>query len=261
MLNRSAEAAQTEITKVQPIAGQFPRFAPWLMLAARPALALLSFGLVLLLMRALKVPDALIEIRNWWTVYGTLVDLGCLAILVWLLKREGIRLKDLIGFEKKAWKRDVLIGLAIFALVFPVCVFGGGMLAGLIAYGNLNPALPEFTFIRQLPLLAALYSKILWWPLWSLTEELTYNGYTLPRLQKVTGSRWLPVLLVSAFWSLQHSFMPWVNPQHALYLFLMFVPLTLALQVIFLKVRRLAPMIVGHWLMDLASALFMIQIG
>ncbi len=240
--------------------GLIPSYAPWVMLVARPAFAFLAYWIVLFFFTQFKVPEARIAIRNWWTVYGTLVDLGCLALLFWLTRREQIHIRDLVSFIRSKLKADILLGLGIFVIVFPICVFGGGMLAGLIAYGSTNPELPEFTFIRNLPLLAALYSRILWWPLWSLTEELTFNGYTLPRLNLITGSRWLSVILVSFFWSLQHSFLPWVNPQHGLYLFLMFVPLTIALQIIYLKVRRLTPVIIGHWLMDLTSALFMIQV-
>src|SRR5690348_6684184 len=34
---------------------------------------------------------------KWWTVYGTLVDLGCLALMSAFLRKEGVRLRDLIG--------------------------------------------------------------------------------------------------------------------------------------------------------------------
>lgn len=250
------EALQTRLA-----AGRISRFGPFLMLFARPALALLAQGITLLLFAQLNVPNANITVRNWWTVYGTLVDLGCLGLLLWLTRREGVRLRDLVSFAKSKLKTDALIGLGIIALVFPVCVFGGGMLASLIAYGSISPALPEFTLTRSLPLLAVLYSRILWWPLWSLTEELTFNGYALPRLKAITKSSWISVALVSFSWSLQHSFLPWVNPQHALYLFLTFVPLTIILQLIYLRVRRLTPLILSHWLMDLGSVLFMLQVG
>ena len=250
-----------EMTGSRLAEGRIPRFGPLLMLAARPALALLTYGIAVLLFTQLNIPNATVAVRNWWSVYGTLIDIGCLGLLFWLTRRERIRLIDLISFDKSKLKTDILIGLGIFVVVFPVCVLGGGMLAGLIAYGQANPELPEFTFIRSLPLLGVLYSRILWWPLWSLTEELTYNGYSLPRLQAITKSPWISVALVSFFWSIQHSFMPWVNPQHGLYLFVMFVPLTIALQLIYLRVRRLTPTIIGHWLMDLASAIFMIQVG
>lgn len=250
-----------EVVQSRLAEGRIPRFGPWLMLLARPALALFAQGAIFLLFTQLKVPNAPVAIRNWWSVYGTLIDVGCLGLLIWLTRREGIRLRDLISFSRSHLKRDVLLGLGIMIVVFPVCVFGGGMLAMRIAYGSPNPELPEATFIRTLPLLGVLYSRILWWPLWSLTEELTYNGYALPRLKALTGSTWLSVAAVAFSWSIQHSFLPWVNPQHGLYLFLTFIPLTIVLQLIYLRVRRLTPLVIGHWLMDLASAVFMLQVG
>jgi membrane protease YdiL (CAAX protease family) len=102
---------------------------------------------------------------------------------------------------------------------------------------------------------------LIWWPIWSFTEELTFQGYALPRLQSLTKHTWLSVLWVAFGWSLQHSFLPWINLEHALYLFIMFIPLTVALQLIYLRLRRLMPLIIAHWLMDLFSVLFMIQIA
>jgi membrane protease YdiL (CAAX protease family) len=237
------------------------RLAPWLMLFARPALAILAQGITILVFIQLQIQSPAVAVRNWWTVYGTLVDIGCLALLFWLTRREDIRIFDLISFDKSKLKNDILLGLGIFLVIFPLTVFGGGMLASLLAYGSLQPELPEAAFIRTLPLLAVLYSRILWWPIWSATEELIFQGYCLPRLQSLTKSTWLSVALVSFGWSLQHSFLPWINPQHALYLFITFVPLTIALQLVYLRVRRLLPLIIGHWLMDLTSVFFMVQIG
>jgi hypothetical protein len=251
----------TEAIQNRLAVGRVPRFGPFLMIIARPALALVAQAITLLILTQLNVPNTGVAVRNWWSVYGTLIDLGCLGLLVWLTRREGIRLSDLIAFSKSKLKTDIPIGLGIFMIVFPVTIIGGGMLAQLIAYGSLNPVFPEATYIRSLPLLGVLYSRILFWPVWSVTEELTYNGYALPRLKAITRSPWLSVGLVGFFWSIQHSFMPWVNPQHALYLFLTFVPLTIASQLIYLRVRRLTPLILGHWLMDLFSVLFMLQIG
>lgn len=241
--------------------GRIPRFGPLLMLFARPALLLLAQGVVLLLFLQLNVQNAAVELRNWWSVFGTLVDFGCLGLLIWLTGREGIHLLDLVGFVKSKLKTDVLLGFAIFAVVFPLTVFGGGMLAMLIIYGQINPAFPEGTFVRTLPLLAVLYSRILWWPIWSFTEELTYTGYALPRLNEMTKSPWLSVVVVSFFYSIQHSFLALADFRYGFYMFLTFVPLTIALGVIYLRLRRLTPLIIGHWLMDLFSVLFMLQIG
>jgi hypothetical protein len=241
--------------------GRIPRFGPVLMLIARPALILIAQGLTFLLFKQIDIPNASVAVRNWWSVYGTLADLGCLGLLIWLTRREGIGLRDLIGFVKAKLKTDIPIGLGIIFVVFPVAVFGFGRIAMLIAYGSVTPEFPEATFTRTLPLLAVLYSRILWWPIWSATEEMTYNGYALPRLQAMTRSTWLPVGLVSIFFSLQHSFLPWAGFQYAFYMFILFIPLTIALELIYLRVRRLTPLFIGHWMMDFFSAMFMLQIG
>ena len=240
---------------------RIPRLAPFLILLARPGLAILAQGIFILVFIQGGVPAPTTAVRHWWTVYGTFIDLGCLGILFWLTRHEGIRLFDLLSFDKTKIKKDILIGVGIFLVVFPLSVFSGGLVGGWLAYGSLNPTFPDGGFIRVLPLWAVWFSRIFWWPLWSLTEELTFQGYALPRLQALTRSTWLSVALVSCDWSLQHSFLPWIDPRHALYLFITFIPLTIAMQLIYLRVRRLPPLIVGHWLMDFVSVLFMVQVG
>jgi uncharacterized protein len=231
------------------------------MLVSRSAFILLFQGITLLLLRQFSVPNPSVAIRGWWPVYGTLVDFGCLAILFWLTRREGTHIFDLIGFVKSKFFTDFPRGLGIFIIVFPLTIFGGGMLAMLIAYGHLNPVFPENTYMRTLPLLALLYSRILWWPLWSATEEITYNGYALPRLIAMTKSPWLSVAIVSFFFSIQHSFLMLAGFQFGFYMFLTFVPLTIAMELIYLRIRRLPPLIVAHWLMDLSNVLFLFQVG
>jgi len=196
-----------EATQSRFLEGRVPRYGPILMLLARPTLLLLVQGIIFLLFKQLNIQNAAVAIRNWWTVFGTLADFDCLGLLIWLTRREGIGLRDLIGFARSKLKFDIPLGLGIFVIVFPLTVFGGGMLAMLIVYGSLNPVFPEGTYIRTLPLLAVLYSRILWWPLWSFTEEMTYNGYALPRLIALTHSPWLSVVIVSFFFSIQHSFL------------------------------------------------------
>lgn len=252
----SSEAIQSRLAEVRT-----PRFGPVLMLFARSTFILLAQGITLFLLWQFDVQSPTLALRNWWSVYGTLADFGCLGLLLWLTRREGIRLRDLIGLAKGKLKTDILLGLGIFFLVFPLTIFICGRLAMLITYGNVSPEFPEFTFIRSLPLWAVLYSRLLWWPLWSVTEELTYNGYALPRLVAMTKSRGLSIAIVAFFYSLQHSFHSLATLQYGLYMFLLFIPLTVALGIIYLRVRRLLPLIVGHWLMDLVTVLFMLQVG
>ncbi len=252
----SLESIQSRLARIR-----IPRYGPMLMLFSRSALILLAQGITYLLLKQFHVPNTEVALRNWWSVYGTLVDVGCLGLLVWLTRREGIRLLDLVGLVKSKLKTDIPLGLAIFILVFPVTIFGLGRVAMLIAFGTLNPVFPEGTFIRTLPLLAVLYSRLLWWPIWSATEEMTYNGYALPRLIAQTKSTWLAVAVVSFFFSLQHSFLALATFRQGLYMFLAFIPLTVAIELIYLRIKRLPPLIVAHWLMDLTSAVFMLHVG
>ena len=238
-----------------------PIIAPIAIVMARPVLALTVQFIFVFLFVKLHIQSPSVSVRNWWTVYGTLIDITCLALVFRFTRLEGISLISLISFEKKKLFKDLLLGIGIFIHVFPVAVLGGSLLAGLIAYGTIQPLLPEGAFVRTLPLWAVLFSRVIWWVIWSFTEELTYQGYALPRLLAITKYKWLAIAWVSFGWSLQHSFLTYINVQHALFLFIMFVPLTLILQLIYLRLGRLMPVVVAHWLMDLTSVLFMLQVG
>jgi hypothetical protein len=220
----------------------------------RSVFILVAQGLTLLILLLFNVPNAAVAIRNWWPVYGTLVDLGCLAMLFFLTRREGIRMVDLLGLVKSRLKTDIPLGIGLFILIFPITIFGGGAIAQLIAYGRLGPAFPLYTFNDHvLPLAALLYARLIWWTIWSATEEMTYNGYALPRLVVMTRSRWLSVAMVAFFFALQHSFLMLAGWQFFLYMFLTFFPLSVAMLTAYLRVRRLPPLIVAHYLMDLSN--------
>ncbi len=195
----------------------------------------------------------------YWSVYGTIADIGCLLLLKVGMQKEGMRIADLISFDKKKLPKDILWGLGIW-FAGGLIVILGSKLAGIITYGSFTPIFPEGAYIRKLPLWAVLYSRIIWWIIWSVTEELTYNGYLLPRLQIVFGSKWKALILVCFSWSLMHCFLPFINLQHALYMFIMFIPLTLFLSIMYLVFRRLTPLIIGHWLMDLGNVFLMTTI-
>ncbi len=242
--------------------GCIPRFGPFMVLVARSAFILFAQGLTLLLLFLFNVPNPTIAIRNWWPVYGTLVDIGCLSLLYYLTRREGIHLLDLIGMVRAKLIREILLGVGLFLLIFPAAIFGGGALGQWIAFGKFNATFPQYTFNDHiLPLLAMLYARLLWWPIWSATEEMTYNGYALPRLIAITKSRWLSVAVVAFFFALQHSFLMLAGWQFFLYMFITFFPLSIAMLVAYIRIHRLPPLIVAHYLMDLSNVLFLFQVG
>ncbi len=243
-------------------AGRITFTGPLVVMAARSILIVLAQALVTFLFYLKGSPYPIKDGSLYWTVTGTLVDVGCLALMLHFTRREGIRLLDLIGIQKGKLRRDILIGIALLLVAFPVVMIGGGMLSGLIVYGSLQPAQTAALMTRPLPLWAALYSRTLWWLIWSVTEEMTYNGYALPRLQVLLGGRtWLAMVIVGVFWAFQHSFLPLVlDLKMFLYLGLQMLPLVIMAQLVYLRFRRLPANIILHWGMDFFSVMYIIKI-
>lgn len=230
---------------------------PLLVVVARSGLILAAQVVTVLWLRLLLHSWSWNAAAKWWTVYGTLVDLGCLALMAWFLRTEGIRLRDLIGRVRLRWGRDVFLGAGIFLLVFPFFILAAPVVSRLL-YGTAS--LPEFAGLaagRVLPLWAIIYSFGIWLLIWSPTEEITYQGYTLPRLEVLFGSRWRAVALVSFWWAVQHPFLPFIlDWKYFVWRFLMFLPSMVVLTLLYLKIRRLPPFFLAHWAMD-TIALFM----
>ena len=230
-------------------AGALTWRAPVLMLLARTTCAVLAQALVAAVFAMRSSPTPWRDAEPWLPVYGTLIDAGCLALLWRLTRREGLHLSDLVGFNRARLGRDVLLGLALIpaCLVF---ILGGVYGAGWILYGTLTP---PFLF-GALPLPAALYGVLVFPFLWGLTEQMTYNGYLLSRLQVVCRSTTIAIVLVSFFWSLQHAFMPLTfDAKYMTFRLLSSVPNSVFQTALYLRLRRLVPLAISHAVMDGAS--------
>ena len=201
----------------------------------------------------------------WWTVYATLVDVGCLLLLWRQTQREGIRLFDLFGLERRRLGREVLWGLLYLVVLFPILAGGGSKLASWLVYRTtqLTPGMlaPGLLSDRQLPHWAVVYSLSVFWLVWSPTEELIYQAYCAARLQVLTGSTWATVTVVGFWWAFQHSVFPLVFDWHLIaFRFLQFLPLVVVFQLIYLRTRRLPRMILMHWPMDLFAAVLTLRL-
>ncbi len=190
---------------------------------------------------------------SWWMVTGTLVDLGCLVLLIRLTRREGIRLVDLLGIQRSLVGRDLLLGLLYTVALVPAILIGS--LLTQIFFGS--PAPPQVSIAAGLPLWAALYSILVWPVVWAFTEETTYLGYALPRLEALFGRAWVPALLVVFFWALQHITMPLIfDGRYLLYRALSALPVTATITLLFyFRGRRLLPLMVMHWLSNALTAI------
>ena len=224
---------------------------PALMLFARAAFAVGAQGVVAAVFALQASPTPWHDAEPWLPVYGTLIDAGCLTLLWRLTRREGIRLFDLIGFERTRLGRDLLLGVVLIpvSLVF---IFGGSYAAGWIIYGTIS----QPVFLGGLPLLAALYGVLVWPFIWGFTEQMTYNGYLVARFQVLCRSTTLAVVLVAFVWSLQHAFMPLTfDPRYMAFRLVASVPNSVFQTLLYLRLRRVVPFAIAHALMDGATVL------
>jgi uncharacterized protein len=92
--------------------------------------------------------------------------------------------------------------------------------------------------------------------IWGLTEQMTYNGYLLPRFQVPGRSTSLAIVFVAFAWSLQHAFMPLTFDTKVMaFRLLSSVPNSVFQTLLYLRLRRLVPLAVAHAMMDGASVI------
>jgi hypothetical protein len=235
--------------------GRITWTGPLLMVAARTVLLMAAQALVALILLDRGYAKPWRGAGDWWAVYGTLVDVGCLLGMKYFTRREGIRLRDLVGQVKMRRGRDVWLGLGYFSLIFPIFL-AGSYGARLLLYGSRDQSVNRYLIhIHALPVWATVYSVTLWWIIWSPTEEATYNAYVLPRMQALMGRRWIPWMFVGFWWAAQHCVLPFVPDwKYLVFRFLSFLPGVLMLLLVYMRTRRLAPLIVAHWPMDIMAA-------
>ncbi|HEX6537322.1 MAG TPA: CPBP family glutamic-type intramembrane protease, partial [Gemmatimonadaceae bacterium] len=232
-------------------AGTLTWRGPALMLFARAALGVGAQAVVAAVFALRASPTPWHDAEPWLPVYATLIDAGCLALLWRLTRREGIGLFDLVGFERARLGRDVLLGLVLIpvSLVF---ILAGTSAAGWIVYGAIRPPY----FLGGLPLPAALYGVLVFPFLWGLTEQMTYNGYLLPRFRVLSRRTSVAIAVVAFVWAMQHAFMPLtLDAKFMVSRLLASVPFSVFETVLYLRLRRLLPLAIAHALMDGATVL------
>jgi hypothetical protein len=227
-------------------AGTLTWRGPAVMLFARSAWAVVAQALVAAIFALRSSPTPWRDAEPWLPVYGTLIDAGCLALLWQLTRREGVRLLDIVGFDRTRLVPDVLLGFALIpvGLVF---ILGGVNATGWLLYGTLTP---PYLF-EPLPLAAAFYGVLVFPLVWGLTEQMTYNGYLVPRFQVLYGSTSRAVALVAFVWSFQHAVMPLTfDAKYMAFRLLSPVPFSFFQTLLYLRLRRLIPFAIAHAFLD-----------
>lgn len=101
------------------------RGAPWLV-ATRIGLWVgvqLVVAGVLILIGAAAAGHALNAVAAWWMVYAAVIDLGTLSVIGWLIRRQGVSYRSLLGPPAAAWQVG-LGALGVLAATVPAVAYG-----------------------------------------------------------------------------------------------------------------------------------------
>lgn len=223
-------------------------------LISRTVLLVLFYFITVWLLKSLDIPAPYESARAWWPLGLIMVNGVVLVVLFFAVRREGVTLSSLIGFDKSMFRKD----LASSLWIIPVSMFlmvGATMGSSILLYGVNAPS--GLMSLSALPVWAMILSLIFHPLINAFVEELTYNGYVFPRISGLLRSSWLSVILVTFFFALQHIAIPFAfDTKFILWRFLSFVPLSLFWVLIYAKMRRLTALIIVHWFMDIFGVLY-----
>lgn len=200
------------------------------------------------------------------SVAMNLVNLVCLVLLGLLLRREGRRLRDLLGFDRARLGRDLAWGLCwlvvldtvyVVGFLVPLLVVGGpaGIADGSVfehAFVGAWADMPGNAFGPVTLALLAVWMMV--FPFLNApVEEMQYRAYVQPRLHAATGRGWLAVAVPTVGFGLQHVlFAP--STLGAVAYFGAFVVWGAGAGLIYMRQGRLVPLVFAHLLTNFPVA-------
>lgn len=214
----------------------------------------IAVGLLMLALPPFK-GKTLEEISRWWSFVAIVVNVITIVVLYLLAKREGIKYRDLL-FHSKSSKVSVKTVLIAIALMLPLGF------AGLWGFSYLFYGYMPVTMIQPLPVWAAVVSLV-FLPISIVFAEMPlYIGYSIPRIQTVTGSKALAYVYPLFFYALQHSFMPLIfETNHIISRFFIFIPLLIMVALWNNRKKDLVPLMIGHGILDLGVSIQILVIS
>ncbi len=186
------------------------------------------------------------NISNWWSVVASIVNIVTILILIVISKKQGNNYPKLINYEKgKTTAKQILT----MTLVILAVGLSGMYIAGYICYGIIPYTAPMM--IAPIPIYLAITNVILLPVSTVFAEEGLYLGCGVNQIK----NKHLAILVPAFFFALQHCFIPTLfDVKYILYRFLSFLPLTIILCLNYSKTRNPLPIMVGHAIIDIATA-------
>lgn len=179
---------------------------------------------------------------NVWIVG---VDIISVLAVVWLLRRRGRTLRGLIGGFRGV---DIGWGLLVFVIA-GITLFVGTFIGNLIVFQG-PPPMPEQGF--SAPLWLGLWSLILMPVTIAVAEEVVYRGYAQEELMRRSGVA-VSVLVPAVFFGLQHAAISATGLDDMLARVIGTFIAGVVFGLLRIWLKRLAPLIIGHWLLDVVG--------
>ena len=189
---------------------------------------------------------SLSEIGCWWSVIAVILNFLTIVLLIILAKRNRQSYWQLINYQKgkTTWKQ--IVGITLLVLV--VGMFGM-YLAGFLCYNNFLYAPPMM--IAPIPKVLAVINVVLLPVTTTFAEDGLYLGCGVNQIKNKHAA----IIVPAFFYALQHCFIPTLlDGKFIVYRFISFLPLTLILCWYYYRKRNPLPIMVGHALIDLATA-------
>jgi hypothetical protein len=151
--------------------------------------------------------SSIIESEKYWLLSATLTNIVSIAILIILLKRDGIKYFSLFRFSKQNRLTDFLIFLGLLLISMPVILIPSLSLSNLF-WGNTTYY--HQVLFQTIPK-CLIYFLLVVFPVSVVFAELPmYFGYIMPKLKNHVKYNWSIFLLPVLFLSLQDCTLPMV---------------------------------------------------
>jgi len=187
------------------------------------------------------------NISNWWSIVASFVNIITITLLILISKKHNNNYLKLINYEKgKTTKKQIICISALILLVGML----GMYVAGFVCYGVFPYAAPMM--IAPIPLWLAVINLFVLPITTAFAEEGLYLGCGVNQIK----NKYAAILIPAFFFAAQHSFIPTLfDTRYIIYRFLSFLPLTIILCWHYYKKRNPLPILVGHTIIDVVTAI------
>lgn len=186
------------------------------------------------------------RIGHWWSMIAVVVNILTILLLIYAARRNGQTYWQLINYQRGATRWTTILLVTLLVLVVGMA---GMYLAGFLCYGNMLYAPP--VIIAPIAKWVAVINIILLPVSTTFAEDGLYLGYGTNQIR----NKYAAILVPAFFYALQHCFIPTLlDGRYIIYRFLSFLPLTVILCWYYYKKRNPLPIMVGHAVIDLATA-------